>query len=69
MSFAVGRLAMPLAPALLALLLVAYLLPGLIGHDPWKAEDAIGIGIVHQLIEHGRWVVPHLAGEDRKSVV
>ena len=63
MSFAVGRLAMPLAPALLALLLVAYLLPGLIGHDPWKAEDAIGIGIVHQLIEHGRWVLPHLAGE------
>lgn len=54
---------MPLAPALLGLLLVAYLLPGLIAHDPWKAEDAIGIGIVHQLLEHGRWVVPYLAGE------
>ena len=63
MNFAAGRITMPLAPVLLGLLLVAYLLPGLIGHDPWKAEDAIGIGIVHQLLEHGRWVVPHLAGE------
>jgi 4-amino-4-deoxy-L-arabinose transferase-like glycosyltransferase len=48
---------------LFALLLLAYLLPGLIGHDPWKTEDAIGIGIVHQMLEHGRWIVPYLAGE------
>jgi len=54
---------LPLTPALFALLLLAYLLPGVIGHDPWKAEDAIGIGIVHQMLEHGRWIVPHLAGE------
>lgn len=58
-----GRIALPLAPALLALLLLSYLLPGLIGHDPWKTEDAIGIGIVHQMLEHGNWLVPHLAGE------
>jgi 4-amino-4-deoxy-L-arabinose transferase-like glycosyltransferase len=48
---------------LLALFLLAYLLPGLVGHDPWKTEDATGIGIVHQMLEHGRWIVPHLAGE------
>src|SRR5712692_5065038 len=54
---------LPRAPVLLALLLLAYLLPGLVGHDPWKTEDAIGIGIVHQMLEHGRWIVPHLAGE------
>jgi 4-amino-4-deoxy-L-arabinose transferase-like glycosyltransferase len=58
-----SRIALPLSPALLALLLLAYLLPGLVGHDLWKTEDAIGIGIVHQMLEHGRWLVPHLAGE------
>jgi 4-amino-4-deoxy-L-arabinose transferase-like glycosyltransferase len=63
MNFAAGRIALPLTPAPLALLVLAYLLPGLVGHDPWKAEDAIGIGIVHQMLEHGRWIVPHLAGE------
>ena len=54
---------LPRAPVLLALLLLAYLLPGLVGHDPWKTEDAAGIGIVHQMLEHGRWIVPYLAGE------
>ena len=63
MNFAAGRITLPLAPALLALLVLAYLLPGLVGHDPWKTDDAIGIGIVHQMIEHGRWIVPYLAGE------
>jgi len=58
-----GRIALPLAPVLLALLLLAYLLPGLVGHDPWKTDDAIGIGIVHQMLQHGHWIVPHLAGE------
>jgi len=59
----VNRIALPLAPRLFALLIAAYLLPGLVGHDLWKAEDAIGIGIVHQMLEHGQWLVPHLAGE------
>jgi 4-amino-4-deoxy-L-arabinose transferase-like glycosyltransferase len=56
-------LALPLRPALLALLLLAYLVPGLIGHDPWKTGDAIGVGIVHQMLQHGQWIMPHLAGE------
>src|SRR5712692_4551713 len=63
MNLAAGRITLPLAPALLGLLVLAYLLPGLVGHDPWKTDDAIGIGIVHQMLEHGRWIVPHLAGE------
>src|SRR5204863_9074833 len=50
-------------PVLFAPLVLAYLLPGLVGHDPWKTEDATGIGIVHQMLEHGRWIVPYLAGE------
>jgi 4-amino-4-deoxy-L-arabinose transferase-like glycosyltransferase len=58
-----SRIALPLAPGLFALLMAAYLLPGLFGHDLWKSEDAIGLGIVHQMLEHGQWLVPHLAGE------
>ena len=30
----------------LAVLLVAYIFTGLIGHDPWKNDDAITIGVV-----------------------
>jgi len=63
MSAAIRRIELPLAPTLLALLLFAYLLPGLVGHDPWKPDDAIGIGIVHQMLQHGEWLLPHLAGE------
>src|SRR5215470_18556156 len=58
-----SRIALPLAPGLLVLLIAAYLLPGLVGHDLWKSEDAIGLGIVHQMLDHGQWLVPHLAGE------
>ena len=54
---------LPRVQVLFATLLLAYLLPGLVGHDPWKTEDAIGIGVVHQMLEHGRWIVPYLAGE------
>jgi 4-amino-4-deoxy-L-arabinose transferase-like glycosyltransferase len=55
--------ALPLAPALLAAVAAAYILPGVLAHDPWKTEDAIGIGIVHQMLVHGQWLIPHLAGE------
>jgi 4-amino-4-deoxy-L-arabinose transferase-like glycosyltransferase len=57
------RITLPPGPVLFATLLLAYLLPGLIGHDPWKTEDATGIGIAHQMLEHGQWIVPYLAGE------
>jgi len=63
MSATSRNLALPLALPFLALLVLAYLLPGLVGHDPWKPQDAIGIGIVHQMLLHGQWIVPHLAGE------
>ena len=57
------RLPLPLPPVLLLLLALAYALPGLLGHDPWKTEDAIGTGIVHQMLRHGEWLVPNVAGE------
>lgn len=56
-------LSLPPSPALLALLALAFVLPGLFGHDPWKSFDAIGIEIVHQMHLSGDWLVPRVAGE------
>lgn len=58
-----ARIALPLARLPLLILLAVWLLPGLIGHDPWKNDDAIGIGIAHQFASHDDWLVPRLAGE------
>lgn len=49
--------------ALLIVLCVAWLLPGLVGHDPWKSDDAATFGIVYQMLQSGDWLVPTLAGE------
>ena len=57
------RIALPLAPIPLLILVTVWLLPGLLGHDPWKSDDAIGIGIAHQFASHGDWLLPRLAGE------
>lgn len=46
----------------LAILLALYIFPGLIGHDPWKHDDAVAIGIVHDLIGSGNWMTLSLAG-------
>ncbi|MGA8147957.1 MAG: glycosyltransferase family 39 protein [Gallionellaceae bacterium] len=48
---------------LVVTLVLAYLLPGLIGHDPWKADEAHTFGNVYDLLQTGDWVVPHVAGE------
>lgn len=45
------------------ILAIAYLLPGLIGHDPWKQDELYGFGIVHDMLTTGDWVVPSDAGE------
>lgn len=50
---------------LAALIVIAalYLLIGVAGHDPWKTEDAIHIGIAHGFATHGHWLTPAIAGE------
>jgi len=58
-----ARITLPLARVPLLILVAIWLLPGLIGHDPWKNEDAIGIGVAHQFVAHGHWLLPRLAGE------
>ncbi|MCC6472804.1 MAG: glycosyltransferase family 39 protein [Burkholderiales bacterium] len=59
----IPRIALPPSTLLVCVLSAAYALPGLFGHDPWKAEDAIGVGIVHQMVTHAQWLLPNLAGE------
>jgi 4-amino-4-deoxy-L-arabinose transferase-like glycosyltransferase len=44
-------------------LCVLWLLPGLVGRDPWKPDDADTFGMVYQLLQSGDWVVPAIAGE------
>ena len=47
----------------LTALLVVYIFVGLIGHDPWKHDDAITIGVVFDIVSHGNWLTPELAGQ------
>jgi 4-amino-4-deoxy-L-arabinose transferase-like glycosyltransferase len=35
----------------------------LVGHDPWKPDEAYTFGLVLDQLERGDWVVPMLAGE------
>ena len=48
---------------LTVLLCMAWILPGLIGHDPWKPDEAQTFGVVYQLLKDGNWIIPTLAGE------
>lgn len=56
----------PITPGkagLLALLCLTWLLTGLIGHDPWKPDEAYTFGIIYHILQSGDWLVPTLAGE------
>jgi 4-amino-4-deoxy-L-arabinose transferase-like glycosyltransferase len=56
------RLKLPPSPRALALIALAFALPGLAGHDLWKSHDAIGLGIVHDMATSGTPLVPRIAG-------
>jgi 4-amino-4-deoxy-L-arabinose transferase-like glycosyltransferase len=45
------------------IIIVAYLVPGLVGHDPWKQDETYIFGMIHHLLDTGDWVVPMVAGE------
>src|SRR5688572_24089627 len=48
---------------LLVLLCLAWILPGLVAHDPWKPDEAYTFGVVYEMIRGGSWIAPSLAGE------
>ncbi len=49
--------------ALLLVLCIVWLIPGLVGHDPWKPQEAVTFGVVYHMLHSGDWLVPTLAGE------
>jgi len=55
------RFQLPPSPAALACIALAFVLPGLAGHDPWKSHDALGIGVVWQMALSGDPIVPRIA--------
>ncbi|WP_063532708.1 hypothetical protein [Burkholderia sp. MSMB1589WGS] len=46
-----------------AAVLCAYLLPGVLGHDPWKQDETYTFGIIQHMLESGDFVVPTNAGQ------
>ncbi len=50
-------------PWLLLLLCLIWLVPGLVGHHPWKPDEPASIGIIDAMLDSGNWLVPSLAGE------
>lgn len=47
----------------LLLLATAYIFPGLVGHDPWKQDEAYSFGIIYNMYLTGDLVVPTLAAD------
>ena len=43
--------------------LVAYLLPGIVGHEPWKQDETYTFGIIHHFLRTHEWLVPINAGQ------
>jgi len=48
---------------LVALIACAYLLPGTLGHDPWKQDETYTFGIVQHMVATGDAIVPVSAGQ------
>ena len=53
----------PAKALFLTLLCAIWVLTGLVGHDPWKSEDAHSFGVIYHILLSGDWLVPEIAGE------
>ncbi|QID18221.1 hypothetical protein G3580_11590 [Nitrogeniibacter mangrovi] len=42
---------------------LVYLLVGVIGHDPWRGDDARYFGPVLEMLHGQHWLIPHLSGD------
>jgi 4-amino-4-deoxy-L-arabinose transferase-like glycosyltransferase len=51
------------SPRGIVVLAAAYLLVGLIGHDPWRGDDSRYFGPILGMLRDGSWLVPSIAGE------
>src|SRR4051812_47972243 len=52
-----------LKTTLFLILCVAWVLPGLVGHDPWKGDEAVVFGAIRDILETGDWLTSRIAGE------
>lgn len=53
----------PLKAGFLFLLCAIWLFTGLLGHDPWKPDEAYSFGLIYHIVQNHDWVVPTLADE------
>ncbi|MFL9880786.1 glycosyl transferase [Herbaspirillum rhizosphaerae] len=49
--------------SLLALITCIYLLPGIVGHGPWKQDEGYSFGVIHHMLMTGEYLVPTNAGQ------
>ena len=52
----------PVKNALFFIICIAWILPGLIGHDPWKPDEAMAFSVIHGMLREGHWLTPMIAG-------
>lgn len=52
----------PAKSLLFLVLCAAYVLPGLIGRDPWKPDEATAFGPIYAILRGEGWLIPMLAG-------
>jgi 4-amino-4-deoxy-L-arabinose transferase-like glycosyltransferase len=52
----------PLKTTLFLILVLTWMLPGLVGHDPWK-DEAPAFGAVLEILRTGDWLTFRIAGE------
>src|SRR3954465_12233012 len=57
------RVPLPPSAPVLALIVLAFVAPGLVGHAPWRAFDVIAIEVASQMHLSGDWIVPRVAGD------
>lgn len=46
----------------LVLLCAAWIVLGLVGHDPWKPDDATSFGVAYDMLQRGDGLLAHIAG-------
>ena len=46
----------PLKTTLFLVVCITWLLPGLVGHDPWKYDEAVVFGVVSDILRNGDWI-------------
>jgi len=63
LTLAYDGTATPLKTALFLLVCAAWLLPGLVGHDPWKYDEAVVFGAMLEAVRSGDWLTFQIAGE------